>query len=226
MKITSLLKETLSVLLLLVVLAGCASVSVRDQHQMAVRGERTKPDKIYVRDFDFSSAELNVDRSGDDLKQFKEKSVEAISSILVAELQKFYPAERIALGAPTPAGNSVLLEGRVTKINQGSRALRMVVGFGAGGTKMETSITLYDSSVVPAKSILSFDTTGGSGAEPGVTGTDPITAAGSAAAGAGKGVTDDTKRTARMIAYRISEYMGDQNWISPEQVKQSKKNSD
>lgn len=217
---------TLSCLVIPFILGGCASVSVHDQEVVRLPGERGRPFKIYVRDFDISSAELNVDRTGDELKQFEDKTVQSLTDTILAELKQFYSAEKIAATAPAPSGNYVLLEGRITKINQGSRALRMVVGFGAGGTKMETSVALFDTTVKPPKSVLSFDTSGGSGAEPGLTGTDPVSAAGSVAAGAGTGVTDDTQRTARMIAYRVSQYFGDHGWISPDKVKESKKSSD
>lgn len=207
----------------LLLIAGCASVSVRDQEVTRLPGERGKPEKIVIRDFDISHAELNVDRTGDELEQFKANTVEALSKTIVSEMLKFYPAESISANAPAPTGNALLIEGRITRINQGSRALRMVVGFGAGGTKMETTVTVYDASTTPAKRVLAFDTTGGSGAEPGITSPDPVSAGASAAAGAGKGVSDDTKRTARMIAYRLSQYLGNQGWISPEQIKESKK---
>lgn len=227
MKITALMRWSLFLSVITLVLVGCASVSVRNDSIAAKATPRAKPDIIYVRDFDLSAAEINVDRTGDELKQFKTDTVEAISKTLIADLLKFYPAQRLAKGAPTPSGNYLLLEGRITKINQGSRALRMIVGFGAGGTKMETTISLYDASTTPIASLLTFDTTGGSGAEPGMaTSADPVGAAGSAAGGAAKGVSDDTKRTGRMIAYRISQYLGENGWITPDKVKECKMSSD
>lgn len=216
------LLRSFSLLTLPCLLLSCASVSVHDEAVNA-SPDNVKPEKIYVRDFDISTAELNVDRTGDELAQFKTKTVEDLSLVIVAELLKFYPTERLRAADPTPAGNYLLLEGRITKINQGSRALRMVVGFGAGGTKMETDVVLYNVAVNPAKELLAFDTTGGSGAEPGmVTDPTPVGAAGSAAGGASRGVSDDAKRTSRMIAYRVSQYLGDYGWISPDQVKAAK----
>lgn len=210
-----------SCLIAALILVSCASVSVRDQE--VVRSLSTnKPEKIYIRDFDISNAELNVDRTGAELEKFKEEAVAALSQVLVAEVQKFYPAERLSAHAHSPSGNYLLLEGNITKINQGSRALRVVVGFGAGGTKIETTVVVYDTDFHPGKRVLAFDTTGGSGAEPGITGPDPVSVAGSVAGNVGKGVTDDTKRTCRMIAYRLSQYLGDHGWISPEMVKEAK----
>lgn len=205
-------------------LAGCASVSVKDQEVNNLPGGRLKPTKIYVRDFDLPLDTLNVDRSGAELEAFKKQSIESMSAALLAEIVKFYPVEKLAANAPAPVGNYLVLDGQFLRVNQGSRALRMFIGFGAGGTKMETAISLYDAGGSPMQKLLAFDTTGGSGAEPGVVGDPtPVGAAGSMAGGSMRGISEDTKRTARMIAYRLSQYLGDRGWITPDQVKAAKK---
>jgi hypothetical protein len=90
--------------------------------------------------------------------------------------------------------------GQFTYVEQGSRALRAVVGMGAGGTKVETTVRLYDLSVSSSKPVVTFNTTGGSNAQPGV-----ITGGGLNAGGLSSGVLnvygldDDLKRTAREI---------------------------
>ncbi len=210
----------------LLFLAGCASVSVKDK-QVASGSPQTRPVKIIVRDFDLSESALNVDRTGDELSKYRAQSIENMSLSIVNEITTFYPVERLQANAPLPIGNYLLLEGKITRVNQGSRALRMVVGFGAGGTKMETEVTLSSVSQTTEQRILSFSTSGGSGAEPGLVGDPtPVGAATNIATNTGKGVTDDTKRTARMIAYRVSQYLGAQGWISPEKVKAAKKAQD
>jgi hypothetical protein len=76
--------------------------------------------------------------------------------------------------------NAWLIRGEFTKVNQGSRLLRGAIGFGAGGTKVETNIYVYDLNQNSNTPFLTFSTTGGSNAEPGaVTGaaTDPVVAA-------------------------------------------------
>ena len=136
-------------------------------------------------------------------------------------------SHRLILAVPTTKEqgfqpeNAWLIRGAFTKVNQGSRLLRGAIGFGAGGTKVETNIYVYDLNQNSNTPFLTFSTTGGSNAEPGaVTGaaTDPVVAAiGVAASGAGNvahGLTEDTARTAREITAELSDYMYRSGWIS------------
>ncbi|MEM9400313.1 MAG: DUF4410 domain-containing protein [Verrucomicrobiota bacterium] len=117
-----------------------------------------------------------------------------------------------------PRGNNWVVGGRFTKVNQGSRALRATVGLGAGGTKLESAVYVYDMSVDSTKPFLQFKTTGGSGAQPGaLLSANPVSMAISGVGGAAKGLTDDVVRTSRMITADISEYMFAKGWIPEEQ---------
>ncbi len=88
-----------------------------------------------------------------------------------------------------------LIQGRYVRVYQGSRALRSFIGFGAGGTKMETVVEVYDLSVSGRVPAFTFETTGGSGAEPGgLLAPNPIGVGIATAGKTGKGLSDDTKR--------------------------------
>jgi hypothetical protein len=126
-----------------------------------------------------------------------------------------------------------VIRGKFVRVNQGSRFLRSAIGFGAGGTKLETMVEVYDLSDLSHRPFLTFSTTGGSNAEPGaITGiaTDPLTlGVGVVTGGAGglaHGLTEDTKRTAREITAELSDYMyrsgwiPEDNWIKPKQLNQ------
>ena len=145
-------------------------------------------------------------------------------------------SHRLLLAVPTTKEqgfqpeNAWLIRGEFTKVNQGSRLLREAIGFGAGGTKVETNIYVYDLNQNSNTPFLTFSTTGGSNAEPGaVTGaaTDPVVAAiGVAASGAGNiahGLTEDTARTAREITAELSDYMYRRGWISKDKWIEPKK---
>jgi hypothetical protein len=113
-----------------------------------------------------------------------------------------------------------LIRGEFTKVNQGSRFLRSAIGFGAGGTKMETKIYVYDLTQNTGIPILTFTTTGGSGAEPGAItaiAPDPVTIGlgviAGGAAGLFHGVSEDSKRTAREITAQLSDYLYRRGWI-------------
>jgi Domain of unknown function (DUF4410) len=51
-----------------------------------------------------------------------------------------------------------LVTGEFVRVTQGSRALRGLVGLGAGGTKLETAVRVYDLSHLSKGPVLQFET--------------------------------------------------------------------
>ncbi len=203
-------------LLLCASFCSCASVSVRKVERLADKGPKTVPEKILVRPFTFHDPAVSVDRSGGRLEKFKYDLQEKFTRNLVKRLSKYVaPGGAIAATAPLPRGNYWLIEGRFDRINQGSRFLRSVVGFGMGGTKLDTSVVLFDLSGKKPKPFLLIETTGGSNAAPGAIGTaayfmSGVTALGSAAnllEGVRSGVTFDTVRTTREVSAAVADYL-------------------
>ena len=93
---------------------------------------------------EFYDAAVRVDRSGARLEAFKHEMGERFTRRLVRRLSRHVaPAEAVAATAPLPRGNFWLIVSRFDRIDQGSRMLRSVVGFGAGN-KAETSVVVYD----------------------------------------------------------------------------------
>ena len=215
-------------LTLILALASCASVSVDKTVEQATP---QMPQKIYVADFDIANGNFKVDREGVELADFKQNLRVMMQTASVTDL-----SHRLILAVPTTneqgfqPENAWLIRGEFTKVNQGSRLLRGAIGFGAGGTKVETNIYVYDLNQNSNTPFLTFSTTGGSNAEPGaVTGgaTDPVVAAiGVAASGAGNvahGLTEDTARTTREITAELSDYMYRSGWISKDKWIEPKK---
>jgi Domain of unknown function (DUF4410) len=114
-----------------------------------------------------------------------------------------------------------LITGQFTRVNQGSRPLRLALGLGAGGTKMETTAQVYDLSTRSRQQpLFTFSTTGGSNAEPGlITSIGPLaptTVPVLVISMAGKGmhgVSEDAKRTARVIAAYVSEQLAARGYL-------------
>jgi hypothetical protein len=189
------------------ILTGCASISVQ-------------PEKVYVEAFSTAKGDFNVDRDGAELVEFKKDlQTMMITGITVDLSKRLIPALEAGKHLPEHE-HAWLIRGRFVRVNQGSRLLRGAVGFGAGATKMETEVQVYDLSTGADKPFMTFATTGGSNAEPGAItsiATDPLTIAIEAVAGgAGNvahGVTEDTKRTAREITAELSDYMYRSGWI-------------
>jgi hypothetical protein len=200
-------------------LVSCASISVDKGTEYATA---RMPQKVYVTLYDVSQGEFKVDREGAELATFKQHLQVMLQNGMVTDLNRRLVAAAPASGRQVfPMENAWLIRGEFTKVNQGSRLLRGTIGFGAGGTKMETKIYVYDLNQGVATPFLTFATTGGSGAEPGAItalATDPVELAVQAAAGSAggisHGVTEDTARTAREITAVLSDYMYRSGWIS------------
>jgi hypothetical protein len=206
-------------------MCSCASVSVKTMQRLTKDTPKKVPEKILVRPFEFYDPAVRVDRSGERLANFKYDLQEKFTRNLVKRLSKVIaPSEAIAATAPAPRGNYWLIEGRFDRINQGSRLLRSVVGFGFGGTKLDTSVLVYDLSGRKPKPFLLIETTGGSGASPGAIGTaayflSGVTALGSAAnllEGVRSGISFDTIRTTREVSATMAYYLREEGGLPPE----------
>ncbi len=197
-------------------LTGCASVSIHESQHVAKPRKPKMPDKIFIRGFDTPDEAFRVDRAGEGLDQFQQEFQERMNRNLARRLSKrLVPTEIISVAAPLPRGNYWILEGRYDRVNQGSRALRSLVGFGLGGTKLEATAILFDASTKKPAPLLLIRTTGGSGAMPGAVGALnpvgavvllPIGVAANAISGAHSGLGFDVARTSREITAEIVHY--------------------
>jgi hypothetical protein len=198
-------------------LSGCASISVQPGTAVAT-GQ--KPEKVYVEAFSTDTGEFNVDREASELAEFKTDLQKMMVTGITVDLSKrLIPAVAADKTSFARREKAWLIRGQFVKVNQGSRLLRGAIGFGAGGTKLETRVQVYDLSTGDQNPFLTFATTGGSNAEPGALpslATDPLTLVIEAAGGAGNvahGVSEDTTRTAREITAELSDYMYRSRWI-------------
>lgn len=188
----------------LLTLAGCASVSVRDERWTATP---QLPKKIYVAAFADRAEGLRVDREGADLEAFRRELREDFAAALAERLTKSIAPAEVLRPGQQPEPGTWLLDGEFTRVDQGSRALRSVVGWGLGGTKFEVASRI---SVVAPRGkrqlLAEITTTGGSNAEPGALFVGPFTAVPRLALVASlTGVTADARRTARVVVAALSE---------------------
>lgn len=202
---------------------GCASVSVYENARLTSVHPKKMPVKIYVRDFEAPPKVFRVDRSGEALETFLTQAQQRLTKELVLRIGKhLVPAEALKGNAPAPQGNYWLVEGKFDRVNQGSRALRSLIGFGMGGTKTEVTARLLDLSGTKPRPLYQIRTTGGSGAEPGGIagifpfGMIPFGVVINAAAALRGGVVIDTERTAKEITADFSQYAY-QNRLIPEE---------
>jgi hypothetical protein len=154
---------------------GCASISVQPQAEHAVRSLTRRPQVLIVKDFSFPrEAAVRADRSGQELVAFEQKLQISMHQQIVRALGRYGIPVVVAVTSEElrnlrkrqPAW---LITGQFIRINQGSRALRIALGLGAGSTKMDTTVQVYDLSARRRQQpFFTFSTTGGSNAEPGL----------------------------------------------------------
>jgi hypothetical protein len=203
---------------LVLALSSCASVSVEDGTE---RVTQKMPEVFYVVDFSTEGGDFKVDRTGRELVEFKKNLQQMLKAAMVADL-----SDKLVIAMPARKADSSLkkrawiVRGEIKTVYQGSRFLRGAIGFGAGGTKVETHVEVYDLASDSATPFLTFSTTGGSGAEPGAVlalTTDPVQIAIGGVGGVAHGLSEDTARTAREITAELSDYMHNRGWISDAQ---------
>jgi len=188
------------------------------------------PTKIYVEEFTAPNDAFHVDRENEQLKQFVAKMRHEFAQDLAKQLTKYIvPAEILPSGKPYPRGNYWVLQGVYECVDQGSRALRIGIGFGVGSTKLETRALFSSLSSGTPVPFLSLMTTGGSGIAPGAwaaftpAGAFYIPGAVANAGGASLGgLSIDRKRTAREITATLSQYCFDQGLIPERRTRRPK----
>jgi hypothetical protein len=187
-------------------LTGCASVSLSKREWRDAKPE--VPERIFVRPFAVEPGISRVDRVGGALEDFEETFSKDFARRLAERLSKHVaPTEVAGADQKIPRGNVWVVEGRFTRLNQGSRALRAFVGFGLGGTKTEALVkVLRPVERGRMETVAEFETTGGSNAEPGALFGGPFGAVPRLATQvAASGLSADARRTARTITAAISE---------------------
>jgi uncharacterized protein DUF4410 len=189
-------------------LCSCASVSVREVIPLTGPPVST-PQTIFIQTFEFEEDMVRVGRHGPELEEFKHTMQQEMTSNLFERIRKYIaPAQAVSSAAEVPRGNSWLISGRFTRLNQGSRFLRGAFGFGSGGTKMEVTATISDLSGKTPKPFLMIQTSGGSNAMPGaIVGVFAWPATFTGAHGLMAGLSSDCRRTSREITSALAQYM-------------------
>jgi hypothetical protein len=193
-------------------LGGCASVTVKDVQRNGEKERVPRPAVFVVENFGVDSGRVKENPMRKHPGKLAEESQTLLHGFLVEELKK--TGVPVVTGGTRGAGNNAwVVSGTITRVAEGNRLLRMGIGLGAGGTKMETQVAVRAGKVP----VLNFNTTGGSGATPGgATMPIPFSGVPTALMNSKDGVTADAARTARMIAATIAQYLSQQGWLQGE----------
>lgn len=226
--------------------ASCASTSVRPAFE-ASAANLSKPKRILVYDFAISTKDVtenqslfkqaanSFDSTTQTQREFEiAKQVrDRMSEDLVAGILELgIPAQR-AYGQPPTLPDTLVLIGEFENVDEGNRLRRMVIGFGAGGSYVDTRMQLMVPSAGSFRVLTQFSTHADSGHMPGAAVTMGAGAAAQGGVTAGmaaanvamsgiKGYRSDVERMAgrsadEAVAY-LSEYFAKQGWISPDKV--------
>jgi hypothetical protein len=213
MKSPHLLRQTVAMAFLGSLLSSCASVSVKRDGVSKNQAPTQKPTRIYVEPFSVEHTKAKESFARKPKNTLKFEVQKLLTKNLVEDLTQTIAPARILKPGEKPPANAWVVTGELTRAAEGSRFLRMGLGLGLGGTKLETRTMVRQGGKPP---FLEFETTGGSNAMPGGA-TNPIPFSGipTALLHAKEGVTDDSERTSRQITARIAQYMVGRGWLDP-----------
>ncbi len=208
-----------------------------------------RPDRVIVYDFAIAPDQVRLDQGvgarikravGDQPASAQELQAAgatqaALADALTAELTSYgLPAMRASTGEIPSAGTNLLVQGQIVGIDEGNRTRRVLIGLGAGKSKISADAQLYyvASSASP-QLISTFQGSSDSGRAPGVAGTMGLGAVGgrlatSAAVGGAMHGRSEMRRTgdsanatrlADALGKQIGRFAVAQDWIASNAVR-------
>lgn len=226
-------------------LSGCASGAPGTPEANAA--PHVRADVIYVYPFDATpdqvkmdsgmASKLNTAMSGESSAQQQYRTAiatrEQVADEIVRGLQSM-GLRAVRVEGPAPAGQSALIvEGNFDTIDEGKRRRRMLIGFGAGKSKVGASVNiLYKPADGAPMPLQSFSADADSGHMPGLAATAGVgAAAGRVATAAATGaslhglsemkqdsVAANAKKLGESIAKQIAATCVANGWMSAERV--------
>lgn len=175
-------------ILALLLLPGCASVSVDTETDLVGMAQLAPPSIIYVKRFDTTKGEWEGPVAGESARS---RIAMELAENIESRLTEVVPARILNEESAQPT-DGWLVTGEFLRVNPGGKWTRMVIGLGAGGSKFETKVRVFDLTRSATDPIMVFNTTGGSNLEGGSATFNDAT-------------DDDIDRTAREIRDLMQE---------------------
>jgi hypothetical protein len=227
---------------LLLATLGCATTKVTGT--TVDLGRLPRPERILVHRFATSGDEVRLDHSVTAAAAWKLQGVSeaserqdvaravsnALADNLVKKIQELGLPAELAEGEPTLDGRPTLvIDGQIFSIDEGSRTKRVVIGLGAGRSDVRTSVQVYEILLAARRTVDQFEVDAKSGSTPGMAETMGAGAAAghlatSVAVSAAKSVASerfgddvdaDARRTATEISKVLAAFFARQGWIAP-----------
>ncbi len=226
---------------------GCGRAAIRPE-QTTSAGRLPRPERVVVLDFRVDPDAVSPDAAlgkrieseleGTSSAERREEIAEQVADALAEDLVKGIrglglEAERGERSAAYPPG-TLVIDGCFLSIDEGNRLKRLVIGFGAGRSSVDTQVAVDMLTRRGRKRLLTFEAEARSMPMPGAAVT---MGAGAAAQGAtavavsgGVGVLKETRSTAEadagagasQIVDYLSEFFAREGWIAPELAKSAR----
>jgi hypothetical protein len=224
---------------------GCAQTNVETVKEYSGQEQLPRPTRVLVKDFAVSPEDVSLNsgpgaRLANVIKgtpkneeQIKvgRAAAKALSDALVKEISALGLSAERAPSAAAGGERILIVDGQFVSIDEGNRARRMVIGFGAGATSVKTHVQVTFGTPTGALVVEQFETKAESSKKPGMgpmvgVGAAATSAASAAAVSGAVGtasefnqdVEGDAARTAKQIAKSLSKFFYAQGWISKDQV--------
>lgn len=234
--------QCLIALTLALLAAGCAKTNVRTTNELAYTG-MARPAQVLVYKFAVSPADIKQNSSffaklgrsmeGKDPTaeeiEIGNEVADALASELVAKIKELGLNALYAPASMTPTAGSLVVTGHFLDIDEGNRLRRNMIGFGAGKSSVDATVSVLAPGSSGFVEIIGFDAHADSGNMPGAAVTGGIGAAAgagtaavvatNAAVGGVKSYRSSSAQQAKKIAEKISgelaRYFAQQGWIDP-----------
>jgi hypothetical protein len=148
------LATIVSCLIVMIVVAGCASTKVTSREQI-VTGQIPRPGTIWVYDFSASAADAPADSAfagqsstpatpptEEQLAIGRELGT-GITAQLVVAIRELGMNAAQAVPGTQPQVNDIVIRGYLLSVEPGSAGKRMTIGFGSGGSELATGVEGY-----------------------------------------------------------------------------------
>ena len=226
-------------LLVLIVLAGCASTNITERQSNIGNEKLARPERIIVHNFAVTLAGVPTESAA--AGQFVQPSAPQtaeqietgrklgaqIAQELVRQIQDMGLPAILATGQPAPRVDDIIIKGDLLSIEEGSIGKRVLIGFGSGNAELKTMVEDFQMTTHGLRQLGSGKLDSGGSKTPGMLVPIAVVAAtanpiGLIVGGAVKlygaksgsdTIEGSAKRTADAIAKELREAFEKQGWI-------------
>ena len=238
--------------LLLVATYGCAKTTVQPQKEAFAIGLPT-PGVVLVYRFAVNQNDVSENQSifqkaynaagstteNERTTEIGRQVAERLAEDLTAKIKDLGLRAQVANRGTYIPSDALVITGTFLDIDEGNRLRRLVVGFGAGGSTLDTQVRVLAPAGNGHRSLLEFSTHADSGHMPGAAATMGAGAAAqgavtggmvaaNAAVGGVKAYRSEIEQLAGRSADKMADYLADffarQGWISFDKVKEPQLN--